>query len=76
VRREAADRPAFGLVSAVLCLELDCNTVFDGSAGAPCPRCGSVMSYPLAAWIDRGARTRVRPGTARPDRTRVVSTAA
>jgi len=76
VSRDAADRPAFGLVSAVLCLELDCNAVFDGSAGAPCPRCGSVMSYPLAAWLDRGVRTRVRPGAARPDRTRVVSPAA
>jgi hypothetical protein len=76
VKREAADRPAVRLMAAVLCLELDCNTVFDGSAGAPCPRCGSVMSHPLAAWLDRGARTRVRAGSARADRTRVVSTAA
>ncbi|HEY7539047.1 MAG TPA: hypothetical protein VIF11_02855 [Methylomirabilota bacterium] len=76
MRREAADRPAFGLVSAVLCLELDCNAVFDGSADAPCPRCGSVMSYPLAAWLDRGARTRVRRGSTHPDRALVVSPAA
>jgi len=34
------------------------------------------MSYPLAAWLDRGARTRARPGSARPDRTLVVSLAA
>lgn len=41
------------LSAAVLCLELDCNTVFDRSAREQCPRCGGTESYPLAAWLDR-----------------------
>ena len=41
------------LSSAVLCLELDCNMVFDRSARERCPRCGGAESYPLAAWLDR-----------------------
>jgi hypothetical protein len=45
-------------------------------AGAPCPRCGSVESYPLAAWLDRGARAGARAGSARPVRALVVSLAA
>ena len=73
---EATDRPAFRLMSAALCLELDCNSVFDGSAGAPCPRCGSVMSHPLAAWLNRGAHAGARPGLGRPVRALVVSPAA
>lgn len=63
------------LGSAALCLELDCNTVFDGSMGAPCPRCGSVMSHPLAAWLDRGVRASAQPGSARPVRALDVSPA-
>lgn len=74
--RNSMDRPAFTLVSAALCLELDCNTVFDGSVGAPCPRCGSVESYPLAAWLDRGAHAGARAGSTRPVRALVVSPAA
>jgi len=65
------DRPAFTLVSAALCVELDCNTVFDGSMGAPCPRCGSVMSHPLAAWLDRD-RPSAQPGSSRPVRALVA----
>ena len=63
VSRGAVAHSATGvrLISAALCLELDCSTVFDGSAAAPCPRCGSVMSYPLAAWLDRGAHATARP---------------
>ena len=70
-------RPAFNveLGSAALCLELDCNTVFDGSMGAPCPRCGSVMSHPLAAWLDRGVRASARPVSASPVRALTVSPA-
>jgi hypothetical protein len=41
------------LSAAALCLELDCNTVFDRSAGERCPRCGGAESYPLAVWLDR-----------------------
>src|SRR5207244_3414676 len=51
VIRDSMDRPAFTLVSAALCVELDCNTVFDASRGAMCPRCGNAVSYPLAAWL-------------------------
>jgi len=43
--------------------------------GAPCPRCGSVMSHPLAAWLDRGVRASVQPGSARPVRALDVSPA-
>ena len=66
---EVARRPAFtvDLRAAALCLELDCNAVFDGSMGAPCPRCGSVMSHPLAAWLDR-ARPSAQAGASRPVR--------
>jgi hypothetical protein len=42
------------LDAAALCLELDCNTVFDRSAVHRCPRCGGSESYPLAVWLDRG----------------------
>jgi hypothetical protein len=70
------DRPAFTLLSAALCVELDCNTVFDASAGAPCPRCGNAVSYPLAAWLDRGAHAGVRAGATGPVRALAVSAAA
>ena len=48
------DAPGIKLASATLCLELDCNTVFDRSAVGTCPTCGSTASYPLAAWLNRG----------------------
>ena len=48
------DAPSIKLASATLCLELDCNTVFDRSAAESCPTCGSTASYPLAAWLNRG----------------------
>jgi hypothetical protein len=56
------------LGAAVLCLEPDCNTVFDRSAVDRCPRCGSAESYPLAVWLDRGLdadRRHQRPSLAR-----------
>ena len=74
--RDSMDRPALTLVSAALCVELDCNTVFDASAAAPCPRCRNAVSYPLAAWLDRGAHAGARAGSARPVRALVVSPAA
>jgi hypothetical protein len=76
VIRDSMDRPAFTLVSAALCVELDCNPVFDASAGAPCPRCGNAVSYPLAAWLDRGAHAGARAGATGPVRALVVSPAA
>ncbi len=74
--RDSMDRPAFTLVSAALCVELDCNTVFDASGGAPCPRCGNAVSYPLAAWLDRGAHAGARTGSTRPVQALAVSAAA
>ena len=43
---------------ASLCVETDCNTVFDGATHRHCPRCGSAECYPLAAWLDRASRPR------------------
>jgi hypothetical protein len=76
VIRDSMDRRALTLVSAALCVELDCNTVFDASADAPCPRCGNAVSYPLAAWLDRGAHAGARAGSIRPVRALAVSAAA
>jgi len=50
------------LMSASLCLELDCNTIFDASVRPGCPRCGGRESYALAAWLDRSAAGRKRAG--------------
>jgi hypothetical protein len=41
------------LRSAKLCMELDCNTIFDAGMYRHCPTCGSVESYPLEAWLNR-----------------------
>jgi hypothetical protein len=41
------------LASASLCLELDCNTVFDSSVATRCPGCGGGGSYRLADWLNR-----------------------
>jgi hypothetical protein len=50
-----SDRPSGMLLArASLCLELDCNTVFDSSVSPRCPGCGSGGSYRLADWLDRG----------------------
>ena len=38
---------------ARLCMELDCNTVFDGIRHESCPACGSAEVYPLEAWLNR-----------------------
>ena len=49
-----SDRPiGVLLASASLCLELDCNTVFDSSVATQCPGCGSGGYYRLADWLDR-----------------------
>jgi hypothetical protein len=41
------------LRSATLCVELDCNTIFDAGMYRHCPTCGSVESYPLETWLNR-----------------------
>jgi len=48
-------RSPFGvdLKSAVLCVEAECSTVFDGQAARACPRCGSSAYYPISIWLDR-----------------------
>ena len=38
---------------AKLCMELDCNTVFDASMYRHCPACSSVEFYPLESWLNR-----------------------
>jgi hypothetical protein len=38
---------------AKLCIELDCNTVFDSAMFRHCPTCGSVEFYPLESWLNR-----------------------
>ena len=41
------------LESALLCLDLGCNAVFDGSLTRHCPACGGEDTYPLAVWLNR-----------------------
>jgi hypothetical protein len=41
------------LRAAKLCMELDCNTIFDGAGFRHCPSCGSYESYPLESWLNR-----------------------
>ena len=38
---------------AKLCMDLDCNTVFDSALVRHCPTCGGVEFYPLEAWLNR-----------------------
>jgi hypothetical protein len=51
------------LRSAKLCMELDCNTVFDASMYRHCPTCSSVEFYPLESWLnrDRSQRAQAAP---------------
>jgi hypothetical protein len=41
------------LESALLCLDLACNAVFDGSLSRHCPGCGGEDTYPLSVWLNR-----------------------
>ena len=41
------------LESALLCLDLACNAVFDGSLSRGCPACAGEDTYPLSVWLDR-----------------------
>jgi hypothetical protein len=47
------DLPRIDLRFAKLCMELDCNTVFDSARFRHCPTCGSVEFYPLESWLNR-----------------------
>ncbi|MEX2222142.1 MAG: hypothetical protein WEG40_10110 [Candidatus Rokuibacteriota bacterium] len=47
------DLSRINLRAAKLCMELDCNTVFDAAMYRHCPTCGSVEFYPLEAWLNR-----------------------
>ena len=49
------EREAFRttLRAARLCMELDCNTIFDSGGYRECPTCGSAEGYPLETWLNR-----------------------
>jgi len=47
------DTSRIDLRAAKLCIELDCNTIFDAVAHRNCPTCGSLESYPLETWLNR-----------------------
>jgi len=47
------DQFRIDLRSAKLCMELDCNTIFDAARYRDCPTCGSVEFYPLETWLNR-----------------------
>jgi len=49
------ERDAFctTLRAARLCMELDCNTIFEATRYRECPTCGSAEGYPLETWLNR-----------------------
>lgn len=51
----SVERDAFRTTLRVarLCLELDCNTIFDSARYRECPTCGSAEAYPLETWLNR-----------------------
>jgi hypothetical protein len=55
------------LRNAKLCMELDCNTIFDAGVHRHCPTCGGAEFYPLESWLNRD-RTQRRPPARREDR--------
>jgi len=46
---------------AKLCMELDCNTIFDAGMYRHCPTCGSSEFYPLEAWLNRSRVQKPEP---------------
>ncbi|HET8533888.1 MAG TPA: hypothetical protein VFO08_22245 [Methylomirabilota bacterium] len=46
---------------AKLCMELDCNTIFDAGMYRHCPTCGSSEVYPLEAWLNRSRIQKPEP---------------
>ena len=55
----ARDLYRIDLRAAKLCMELDCNTIFDSAMSRHCPNCSSVESYPLEVWLNRERSKRV-----------------
>ena len=53
------------LRSARLCIELDCNTIFDAGRDQDCPACGSAVAYPLETWLNlrHGSIATARPAS-------------
>jgi hypothetical protein len=49
------------LRNAKLCMELDCNTVFDAVMHRHCPTCSSAEFYPLESWLNRDRGQRREP---------------
>ena len=47
------DAVTLDLSVAVLCPDLECNTLYDETKSRVCPTCGGVASHRLAAWLDR-----------------------
>ena len=72
------DLPRIDLRFAKLCMELDCNTVFDSARFRHCPTCGSVEFYPLESWLnrERSEQTPVTLGNPGADRSARVTTMA
>ena len=64
------DLPRIDLRFAKLCMELDCNTVFDSAMFRHCPTCGSVEFFPLESWLnrERAEKASVALGTSGADR--------
>jgi hypothetical protein len=52
------------LARASLCLDLDCNMVFDSSISTRCPSCASAEFFPLSGWLNVSP-TRQEPATPR-----------
>jgi len=59
---EQDDLPRIDLRFAKLCMELDCNTVFDSARFRHCPTCGSIEFYPLESWLNRERSEKVTAG--------------
>jgi hypothetical protein len=46
---------------AKLCMELDCNTIFDAGMYRHCPTCGSSEFFPLESWLNRSRVQKPEP---------------
>ena len=68
--------PRIDLRFAKLCMELDCNTVFDSARFRHCPTCGSVEFYPLESWLNRERLEQAPVGLGNPGADRSVRVTA
>jgi hypothetical protein len=68
------ERDAFriDLRAARLCMELDCNTIFDAGRYQGCPSCGSAEAYSLETWLNRHRATGGLSRVGRQDRAEMV----